>query len=83
MKIRFELDPQVNALYVRFADGEVAHTVEIEEALFIDVSEEGEPLGIEFVNADDFLPFLRRHEGLLKIPERLKDDAAGLFSAAD
>ncbi len=83
MKIKFELDSEVNALYVRFAKGEVARTLELEESLFIDVGEHGEPLGMEFVNADDFLPFLRRHSGEFSIPERMSESLEGIFAVAD
>ena len=83
MKINFELDPEVNALYVRFEKGEVARTLEVEETLFIDVDEHGAPLGMEFVNADDFLPFLRRHAGHISILERMNESLEGMFPPVD
>lgn len=82
MAITFELDPDVNALYVRFGTREVARTLEIEESLFIDVDEDGTPLGMEFVNADDFLPFLRRHAGHIDIPDRIDNSLDVLFAPA-
>ncbi len=84
MIIKFELDPDVNALYVRFDRGDVARTLEVEPAaVFLDVDENGGPLGMEFINADDFIPFIRRHSGNIDIPERVNEALDGMFTAAD
>jgi uncharacterized protein YuzE len=63
MRRDFELDPDVSALYVRFRDGTVARTLSIGQDVFLDVNEQGEPLGIELVNADDFRPLLHHIGG--------------------
>ena len=82
MSITFELDPEVNALYVRFARGEVARTVEIEnDAVYLDVDANGGPLGIEFVDADDVVPFLRRHSGNFDIPGHLPEPGTAAAQA--
>jgi uncharacterized protein YuzE len=52
-------------LYVRLRAGETANTVEIAPDVYVDVDEAGSPLGVEFLNAADFLPFLARHDGRL------------------
>jgi uncharacterized protein YuzE len=72
-----EYDPEVNALYLRFRPpkaNQVVETVELEHFVNLDLDDAGEPVGIEFVSADDFLPFLRRHAQdarSLNLPEDL------------
>jgi uncharacterized protein YuzE len=66
-KPQFRLDPDVNALYIRFSAGEVSRTLELEEFVYVDIDAQGEAVGVEFVNADDFMPFLRRHHGHVDI----------------
>jgi uncharacterized protein YuzE len=69
--VEFRLDSDVNALYIRFMAGKVARTVEWEEMVYVDLDADGHPIGVEFVNADDFVPFLRRHEGSLELPTQI------------
>ena len=83
MRLRFELDPDVNALYVRVRQGKVARTLEVDTLVYLDVDEEGQPLGLEFVNADDFVPFLRRHAGHVHFPEKVTEPLDALFTPAD
>lgn len=83
MTITFKLDPEVDALYLRINAGDVARTVEVEESVFIDVDKDGNTLGLEFVNAEDFLPFIGRHGGQLGIPDHLGESTEDLFAVAD
>ncbi len=76
-----EYDSDVNALYVRFRRGKAAETIEIEHLIVVDLDADGQPLGIEFVNAGDFLPFLRRHGGPLSLPDDLVAMTAALIEA--
>lgn len=69
--IRFDYSHDENLLYVALADGPAAETIEIEESVYVDIDADGRPIGIEFVNAIDFLPFLARHGGQLKLRERI------------
>ena len=73
MCMQIRLDPDVNALYIEVRAGEVAKTLEVSESVFVDVDEEGAPLGMEFVNADDFIPFLREHAGGVEVPAELRE----------
>lgn len=70
--MRIELDPDVNSLYIAFRDGAVARTLEVAELVFADMDEHDVPLGLEFVNADDFIPFMRERAGGGEIPPRLR-----------
>lgn len=74
--MRFELDTEVNALYIYFReipDGAVARTVELEQGVNLDIDSAGRILGLEFVNADDFHKFLADRGGKLDVPERVED----------
>jgi uncharacterized protein YuzE len=77
--LKFRLDTEVNALYIRFMPGKVEQTVEWEDLVYIDIDAEGRPLGVEFVNADDFVPFLRRHKGNLNLPAEVNDHLRNTF----
>ena len=69
--MRIEHDPNVGALYLRLHDGDVASTVELSDSIYLDVSRDGQILGAEFVNADEFFVVIERHGGLLEIPDRV------------
>lgn len=71
--MKIELDTEANALYLYVRDGEVARTLEVEEGVYLDLDAEDRPLGLEFVYAEDFLDFLKRHGGRIRIPERVED----------
>jgi uncharacterized protein YuzE len=62
--MQFHFDEEANALYSAIAPGEVARTVELTDLVYVDVDAQGAPLGIEFVSADEFVPFLRRLNAL-------------------
>ena len=75
--MRIEYSPTINAIYVRLRDGEVADTVEVGDDVYADLDEAGEPIGVEFLDAAEFFPFLARHapapEGvaIVELPEGL------------
>jgi uncharacterized protein YuzE len=83
MTVTFELDEDVNALYVRVKTGTVAKTLKISDSVFLDVDRQNRTIGIEFVDADEFLPFIKQHHGRLGIPARFEISTDELFSAAD
>jgi uncharacterized protein YuzE len=76
--LRVRYDAEADAMYLRLRDGSVAETVEIEEMVYVDIDEEGHPLGIEFVVASDFLPFLSRRGGEFSVPRRIEPVEAGV-----
>jgi uncharacterized protein YuzE len=76
MRLRLEHDAEVNALYIYLRDipdGAVARTIELEDGLNLDVDEEGNTLGIEVVDADDFYRLIDRLGGELDIPLKIED----------
>jgi len=74
--MRFEYSASGNVLYLRLQSGTVAKTVEIEAMVYLDLDASGQPLGVEFASAEEFLPFLERHDGVLDVPGDLADLAA-------
>ncbi|MGH2561944.1 MAG: DUF2283 domain-containing protein [Thermomicrobiales bacterium] len=78
--IQFEYSSDENLLYVAMGDGPAAETIEVEESVSIDVAADGRPIGIEFLNADDFLPFLARNGGRLTLPEHVEE--GGILAAS-
>lgn len=80
--MNFKLDKDINALYIRLAPGAVARTVEIGNQVYVDVDQDDEPLGVEFINAEDFLVFLREHGIEEDLPPRIKERVTELFSLA-
>ena len=68
----FKLDPEVNALYITLKDGDVAQTVEFEDDIYLDTDQDGQVMGIEFVDATDFIAFMARHGGEVRIPEHFE-----------
>jgi len=79
MQIR--LDPDVNALYIEFREGDVAKTIEVAEMVYLDVDDQGSALGLEFVNADDFIPFLREQSDSANVPRQLREFIAAPVSS--
>jgi uncharacterized protein YuzE len=57
------LDRDVNALSIRLREGQVARTVEVTATIEADADAAGWTLGVEFVDADGFIPFLRDRAG--------------------
>lgn len=70
--MRIELDAETNALYMYIRDGikdgEAVRTLEVEEGVYLDLDADNHPLGLEFIQADNFQDFLKRHGGRMQIP---------------
>ena len=62
--MQFSFDSEANSLYIALHEGQVARTIEITDMVYVDVDASGAPLGVEFVSADEFVPFLRRLQEL-------------------
>ncbi len=74
--MRFELDTEVNALYIylrEIPDAGVARTIELSEGVNLDVDAEGRTLGVEFVDTDLFYKYLADHGGEFNVPEHAED----------
>ena len=62
--MQFRFDEEANALYIAIKAGDVARTIEVTDMVYIDVDANAASLGIEFVSADEFVPFLRQLHAL-------------------
>lgn len=75
--MRIELDTEANALYLyirdEIKDGEAVRTLEVEEGVYLDLDAGNHPLGLEFIHADTFQDFLKRHGGRVEIPDVVED----------
>jgi uncharacterized protein YuzE len=71
--MHFRLDRDVNALYIALRPGKVSRTVELTDTVYVDMEDEDTPIGIEFVNADEFVPFLREHADDADIPPKVRE----------
>lgn len=66
-----ELDTAAGALYLRLTPGRVAETAELADLVVADYEEDGQMLGVEFVRAKHFGPFLLEHPEIAVLPSRL------------
>ncbi len=71
--VEFQLDTDANALYIKLGPGAVARTIALTDSVYADVDATGAPLGLEFINADEFVPFLRNHAGDDDLPPRVRE----------
>jgi uncharacterized protein YuzE len=67
------LDQEVNALYIKVGPGTVARTIVLTDTVYVDVDAEGMPVGIEFTDADEFVPFLRNHADDADLPASVRE----------
>ncbi len=75
-------DIAAGAVYMKLRDGEVAETVEVEDAdAYVDLDAEGYVLGIEFLSLEEFYGAMRAANGL-NIPERVEEAADFRLSLA-
>ncbi len=70
--------PDRHLLYVVLRDGEVAETAELDEETYVDLDADGRPVGVEFLDAGQFFPFLQRllpdNNGvMIEVPAPLRD----------
>lgn len=76
--MRFEFDPGGGAIYVRIRDGEIAETLEMAEpgfGAYLDIDQEGNVLGVEFLSFEEFVELTARSEGKLEVPVKVASPA--------
>lgn len=49
--MRFRYDPQADALYIRFSDVPIDETDEVLPGIIFDIDGDGNPVGLEILNA--------------------------------
>jgi uncharacterized protein YuzE len=71
--MEFQLDRDVNALYIKLGTGTVARTIELTDSIYVDMDAADAPIGLEFTNADEFIPFLRSNADIADIPPQVRE----------
>ena len=54
--MQIDYDPQADAIYVRLRSGEVDDTLAVGKYIFVDVDQDGVPLGLESCLPDESWP---------------------------
>lgn len=76
MTYRFERDSESGAFYIRLKEGRYHETIPLVEPGFgagVDVDDEGNVLGVEFLSFTEFTEFIERNGGKAEIPRVLRD----------
>jgi uncharacterized protein YuzE len=68
MKISY--DPKYDVMYLKFSDGKIADTVEVESNILIDYGQQGEIMGIEIIDASTLTKANPLNEIVIKIQDR-------------
>jgi uncharacterized protein YuzE len=71
--MEFQLDRDVNALYIKLGTGTVSRTIELTDSIYVDMDAADAPIGLEFTNADEFIPFLRSNADIADIPPQVRE----------
>lgn len=76
MTYRITHDPESGAFYVRLREGTYNETVPLGDdpglGAGVDVDEEGNVLGLEFLSFEEFAEAVAERGGALELPERLE-----------
>jgi uncharacterized protein YuzE len=68
MKITY--DPNYDVMYLKFCDGKIVDTVEVEANILIDYGPQGEIMGIEIIDASTLTKANPLHEIVIKIQDK-------------
>ncbi len=74
--MKFELSSTANALYIYANPGEVAETLEVGPDVYMDVDENGRIIGIEFLDPDYLIQFIRERGGELDLDKPVSREEA-------
>jgi uncharacterized protein YuzE len=70
MKISY--DPKHDVMYLKFSEGKIADTIEVETNILIDYGEQGEIMGIEIIDASTLMKANPLQEIVIKVQEDAK-----------
>jgi uncharacterized protein YuzE len=68
MKISY--DPNYDIMYMKFCDGKIVDTVEVEATILIDYGPQRETVGIEIIDASTLTKANPLHEIVIKIQDK-------------
>lgn len=75
MTYRFDYDRESGAFYIRVREGEYSETIPLVSIGFgagVDIDQEGNVLGFEFLSFEEFAEFIENNDGSVMIPSSLK-----------
>ncbi len=61
--------------YLQLRDGVPVDTITLEDSVYMEIDADGRPLGIEFLDIADLVPFLRARGGTFDIPDQIDPTA--------
>jgi RNA polymerase sigma factor (sigma-70 family) len=76
MTYRFTHDPESGAIYIRLREGRYHETIPLGDpglGAGVDVDNEGNVLGVEFLSFEEFVEVVASYGGRLELPERVED----------
>ncbi len=85
MTYRFEYDSQSGAIYIRLREGRYYETIPLGEpgiGASVDVDDQGNVLGVEFLSFEEFAEVVVRAGGTLELPNRMESTTAETVPAA-
>jgi DNA-binding CsgD family transcriptional regulator/uncharacterized protein YuzE len=85
MTYRFEYDSESGAIYIRLREGRYYETVSLGEpgmGAGVDVDDQGNVLGVEFLSFEEFAEVVARAGGTLELPKRMENTAVETVPAA-
>ena len=68
MNISYE--PNYDVMYLKFSDGKIVDTIEVEANVLIDYGPQGEIMGIEIIDASKLIKANPLHEIVIKIQDK-------------
>jgi uncharacterized protein YuzE len=68
MKISY--DPNYDVMYLKFCEGKIVDTIEVEANILIDYGSQGEIMGIEIIDASTLTKANPLHEIVIKIQDK-------------
>ena len=69
--MKMTVHPDVNVLYIELREGEQARTLEVNSSTYIDLDAENRVLGVEVLNAREFLNDFLARGGQLNVPDTI------------
>lgn len=70
IQLKISYDPKYDVMYIKFSEGKVADTIEVEANVLIDYGEDGEIMGIEILSASRMTKTNPLDEIIIKIQEK-------------
>lgn len=71
--MRIEVTPE-GLLHIHLRDGVAVDTIVLGDLIYLELDAEGHPLSLDFVVAEDFLPFIKTQGGVFELPDRVDPD---------